>query len=159
MNKIIGFTFIILLFISCTNSKKTELGKASESESILTKAEPVTSDFKKAEVIVQKILDLPNLQWIYHPELKERLPIKVLETDIIKKNFSLNKFGQKVRIVSKAELKVEKIKDLVIIHTLHIKNDTTEFGLSFNIEDVGCSGNFYKKNGKWEVLAYSVWEN
>jgi len=154
LNKIIGIILTILLLISCKNSEKTETEKNSESESELTQTE-----LNQTELIVQKILDLPKLQWIYHPELKERLPVKVLETEMIEKNFNLNKFGQKVRILSKSELESEGIKDFVIINKIIIEKDTAEFGLFYKIEGAGCNGKFFKQNGEWKIKDYSVWEN
>ena len=139
----------ILLLISCRDSEKTETEKTSESENKIT----------QTELIVQKILDLPNLQWIYHPELKERLPVKVLETETIQRSFNLIKFGQKVRILSKLELENEGVKDFVIIDKIKIEKETAEFGLSYKIEGAGCSGKFFKQNGEWRIIDYSVWEN
>ncbi|WP_156099834.1 hypothetical protein [Cellulophaga lytica] len=159
MNRIVGIILAILLMISCKNSEKTETKKTSESENELTQTELIKSESNQTELLVQKILDLPKLQWIYHPELKERLPVKVLETAMIEKSFNLNKFGQKVRILSKSELENEGIKDFVIIDKIKIKKDTAEFGLSYKIEGAGCIGKFFKQNGEWKIIDYSVWEN
>ncbi len=150
---------IISLLISCKSSEETKAGKNSKSENKLTQKELIKSESNQTELIVQKILDLPKLQWIYHPELKERLPIKVLETKMIKKNFNLNKLGQKVKILSKLKLENERIKDFVIINKIKIEKDTAEFELSYKIEDASCSGKFFKQNGEWKILFYSVWEN
>ncbi len=149
----------ILLLISFKNSGKIETEKNSESENKLTQTELIKSESNQTELLVQKILDLPKLQWIYHPELKERLPVKVLETATIEKRFNLNKFGQKVRILSKTELESEGIKDFVIIDKIKIEKDTTEFTLSYKIEGAGCNGKFLKQNGEWKIMDYSVWEN
>jgi hypothetical protein len=159
LNRIIGIILTILLLISCKSSEKTETEKDSESENKITQTELIKSESIQSELIVQKILDLPKLQWIYHPELKERLPVKVLETETIEKNFNLNKFKQKVRILSKSELENEGIKDFVIIDKIKIVKDTAEFKLSYKIEGAGCSGKFFKQNGEWKILDYSVWEN
>jgi hypothetical protein len=154
MKKIFGILLIIFFLISCKNSEKTETENNSEPESELTQTES-----NQTELIAQKILDLPDLQWIYHPESKERLPVKVLETELIVKNFSLNKFGQKVRILSMSELEKEGIKDYVIFDKIKIGKDTTDFELSYKIEGTGCSGKLLKEDGEWKVLDYSVWEN
>ena len=150
-------TFLFL--ISCKNSGIKETEKTSESENKLTQTESIKSESNQTELLVQKILDLPKLQWIYHPELKQRLPVKVLETATIEKGFNLNKFGQKVRILSKSELENEGIKDFVIIDKIKIEKDTAEFGLSYKIEGAGCSGKFFKQNEEWKIMDYSVWEN
>jgi hypothetical protein len=159
LNRIIGIILTFLLLISCKNSGETETEKTSESENKLTQTESIKSESNQTELLVQKILDLPKLQWIYHPELKERLPVKVLETATIEKSFNLNKFGQKVRILTKSELENEGIKDFVIIDKIKIEKDTAEFGLSYKIEGAGCSGKFFKQNEEWKIMDYSVWEN
>ncbi len=84
MKKIVGILLIISLLISCKNSGKKETENKSESENELTQTELIKSESNQTELIVQQILDLPRLQWIYHPELKERLPVKVLETEHIR---------------------------------------------------------------------------
>lgn len=156
MNRLIGIILTILILISCKNS---ETENNSESEKKLPHTDLIKSESNQTELIVQKIIDLPNLQWIYHPELKERLPVKVLETEMIEKNFNLNKFGQKVRILSKSELENEGVKDFLIIDKLKIEKNTAEFRLHYKIEGAGCSGKFFKKNGEWQIQDYSVWEN
>ncbi|SFW23589.1 hypothetical protein [Cellulophaga fucicola] len=159
MNKIIGILLIILFLISCKNSEKKETENNTESKYEIAQEELTKWKINQTESIAQKILDLPKLQWIYHSELKERLPVKVMETEIIEKNFNLNKFGQKVRILSLTELENEGIKDFVIIDKMKINKDTIKFELSYKIEGTGCSGKFLKQNGKWTILDYSVWEN
>ena len=149
----------ILLLVSCKNSDKTEMENNSESKNELTQTELIKTESNQNELIIQEILDLPNLQWIYHPESKEILPVKMLESDLIKKTFNLYKFGQKVRILSTLELKKEGINDYVVIDKLEVKKDTTDFEISYKIEGAGSAGKFVKENGEWKVLDYSVWEN
>ncbi len=149
MKKLILISLGLILLISCQENKKSKLVE-TESE---------TEKINEAELVVQKILDLPKLQWIYHPELNKRLPVKVLETELINKNFNLNKFGQSVRIMSKFQLEKEGIKDFLIFNKLKIKTDTTDFELLYKIEGVGSAGRLVKENEEWIVLDYSVWEN
>ena len=159
MKKIVRILLIILVFVSCKNTPKTIAENQSHSEMPITQSELIKSESNQTELIVQKILDLPKLQWIYHPEVKERLPVKVLESEFIDKNLNLNKFGQKVRILSMSELEKEGIKDYIIFDKIKIIKDTTDFELHYKIEGVGCSGKFLKENGEWEIIDYSVWEN
>lgn len=159
MKKIVGILLTISLLFSCNNSHKNQAEINSESENKLTQTESIKSESNQTELIAQKILDLPKLQWIYHSEAKERLPVKLLESELIDKNLNLTKFGQKVRILSISELEKEGIKDYVIFDRLKIGKDTTDFKLSYRIEGAGCSGNFLKQNGEWKILDYSVWEN
>ena len=159
MKKIFGFLLTILLLISCKNSDKKQAENKSKSENELTQTELIKSESNHTELIAQKILDLPKIQWIYHPEAKERLPVKVLESELIDKNMNLTKFGQKVRILSISELEKEEIKDYVIFDRIEIGKDTIDFELSYRIEGAGCSGKFLKQNEEWKIFDYSVWEN
>lgn len=150
MRKSTLILFGFLLLISCKANKKSG---ADESK---------TNSIKKineTEMAVQKILDLPKLQWIYHPELPQRLPVKLLKTAEISSNLNLNKFGQRVKIMSRAELENEGIKDVVEFDRLAIKNDTTDFELHYQVEGVSCAGKMVKVNGEWTILDYTVWEN
>jgi len=118
-----------------------------------------TEKRNETELLIQKILDLPDLQWIYHSELTERLPIKILESELINKQFNLNKFGRKVIILSMSEIENKGINDYVNFNKLIIHSDTVEFELSYKIEGVGSKGKLKKEDGRWEIIEYSVWEN
>lgn len=118
-----------------------------------------TEKKNETELLIQKILDLPDLQWIYHSELTERLPVKILESELINKKFNLNKFGQKVIILSMSELESKGINGYVDFNKLIIHSDTVEFELSYKIEGVGSKGKLKKEEEKWEIIEYSVWEN
>uniref|UniRef100_UPI004049D670 hypothetical protein n=1 Tax=Flavobacterium sp. TaxID=239 RepID=UPI004049D670 len=159
MKKIVGILLMFLLFISCKNTPKTIAENQHYSENSTTQSELIKSESNQTELIAQKILDLPKLQWIFHPEVKERLPVKVLESELIDKNLNLNKFGQKVRILSMSELEKEGIKNCIVFDKIEIAKDTTEFELHYEIEGVGCNGKLMNENGKWKVIDYSVWEN
>lgn len=111
------------------------------------------------ELLIQEILDLEDLQWIYHPEIKERLPVKILASELINRNLNLKKFDQKVRILSLSEMEEEGIKDYLEFHILMIKSDTAEFDLSYKIEGASASGKFVKENGDWKIVDYLVLEH
>ena len=159
MKKIVEILLMFLVFISCKDTPKSIAENQLYSENSTTQSELIKSESNQTELIVQKILDLPKLQWIFHPEVKERLPVKVLESELIEKNLNLNKFGQKVRILSMSELEKEGIKDYVVFDKIVIAKDTTEFELHYKIEGAGCNGKLLNENGKWKVIDYSVWEN
>ncbi len=144
---ILGF----ILLVSCTENRK--------SQSSWTNTELGQAKLNETELVIQKILDLPDLQWIYHPELKERIPVKVAENQKIVNVLNLTKFGQKVKILKLSELEKEGIKDFVLFDSLVIKDDTAEFKLHYKIEGVGSEGKLVRKDGEWIIYKYSVWEN
>ncbi|PHS08596.1 MAG: hypothetical protein COA88_06430 [Kordia sp.] len=159
MKNIVGILLMIFLLTSCKNSQKVKIEKKSDSENTITQSEFMKLELNQNELVIQSILDLPDLQWVYHPELKERLPIKILESGLIRKSFNLNKFGQKIRILLVSELEKEGIKDYLIFDKINIIKDTTDFELSYKVEGIGCSGKFVKENEEWKVLDYFVLEN
>jgi len=77
---------LLIALFSCVTPKKEQLA-------------PCT-DLAERETIIQKIMDLPNLQWVYHPEIEDRLPVKLLESDYVPKSLNLIKFQQSVQIIS-----------------------------------------------------------
>ena len=109
--------------------------------------------------IIQQILDLPDLQRYYHPELKERIPIKILESDFFDKNLQLKKFEKDVRIISSDKIKEENIKDYLVFRKLVFKAEQVEFELNYLIEGIGSTGVLVKTKEGWVIQNYSVWEN
>jgi hypothetical protein len=85
---------------------------------------PQEKRVNEIQTLVQDILDLPRLQWIYHPEAKDRLPVKVLESGLVTRNLRLTKFDKDVLIMTKDELEKSKSLDYVNIEELFFKGDT-----------------------------------
>ena len=157
MKNIVRVLVLLLVFTSCKNTSKNTIEITGENLSY-TKDSISQPAFNETQIIVQKILDLPELQWVYHQELKERLPVKVLESKLIDKRLILHKFGQTVSILSMSELEKEGIKDYVVFNKIEISKDIAYFALNYKIEGAGCSGKLIKENGEWSFSNYSVWE-
>ncbi len=146
MKKSILITLAVIGLISCKEVNKSTTAK--------------TENQKKSEaaIIVQKILDVPQIQWMYHPEIEGRIPVKVLETKQIKKGLHLTKFGKKVQILSASDLKNKKGKDCVFITYQQTTKDTLSFKLSYPLEGVAAHGKLIRKGNKWKVLNTAVSE-
>jgi len=110
------------------------------------------------EILIQSILDLPDLQWIYHSEVNDRLPIKILESGLVTKDLSLNKFDKNVAILTKDELENRKLNDYIFIRELNFIGDTVKFYLTYDIEGAFAEGMFIKEYKKWIMLDYVVGE-
>jgi hypothetical protein len=111
------------------------------------------------QTLVQDILDLPRLQWIYHPEVHERLPVKILESGLVTKNLKLRKFDKDVLIMTKDELEANKTLDFVNIEELFFKGDTLSFYLTYDVEGAFADGKYVWTGDKWRVLNYTVGEH
>ncbi|QXP60842.1 hypothetical protein [Olleya sp. HaHaR_3_96] len=157
--KKVSIIVTLSLLFSCKPVGKTEVENNSETNAKHTQTELIKPEDNQIEWIVQQILNLTKLQWIFHPELKEKLPVKLMETALIKKNFTLYKFKHKVRILSPSEIEKEGIKDFVFIDIIKIKSKMIDFKLHYKIEGISCSGTFLKERGTWKITAYSVFEN
>ncbi|SFW57641.1 hypothetical protein [Cellulophaga fucicola] len=153
MKNIVRVLILFLVFTSCKYISKNAGENLSYARNSIS--QPAINE---TQIIVQKTLDLPEIQWIYHQELKERLPVKVLESKLINKRLILNKFGQTVSILSMSELEKEEIKDYVVFNKIEIGKDIAYFALNYKIEGAGCCGKLVKENGEWSFSNYSVWE-
>lgn len=110
------------------------------------------------QVLIQDILDLPKLQWIYHPEVADRLPVKLLQSGLVTKDLKLRKFDNDVLILTQNELVVNKMTDYVFVEKLLFKGDTLSFSLTYDVEGAFADGKFARINGKWTILNYEVGE-
>jgi hypothetical protein len=113
---------------------------------------------KDIVTLVQGILDLPRLQWIYHPEASERVPVKVLASGLVTKELKLTKFDKPVLILTKDEIESKKITDYVNFKRLELKGDTLAFHLTYDIEGAFADGKLFWTQDKWVVKDYRVGE-
>lgn len=113
---------------------------------------------KDIGTLVQGILDLPKLQWIYHPEASERVPVKVLASGLVTKELKLTKFDKPVLILTKDEIESKKITDYVNFKRLEFKGDTVTFHLTYDIEGAFADGKLFWAQDKWVVRNYRVGE-
>jgi len=110
----------------------------------------------KTQVIVQKILDIPEIQWIYHPEIKNRIPVKLLETKKINKNIQLIKFNKKIIIISTTN--ENTCKDCLKINYRTINKNTISVKMAYPIEGVTLSGKLLRVNKEWKLFFLSITE-
>ena len=138
---------LLLMIVSCENHSP-----------VFTEKE-VRNEVADKEKIIQKILNIPDLQWMFHSGTKERLPVKIMESKVINKDLRLYKFGQQVRIVSLQELKKAGIADYIEFDRLDIGKDSVYFKLHYHIEGAGSKGILIRKDGDWKVIELKIWEN
>jgi hypothetical protein len=113
---------------------------------------------KDIGTLVQGILDLPKLQWIYHSEASERVPVKVLASGLVTKELKLTKFDKPVLILTKDEIESKRIIDYVSFQRLELKGDTVTFHLTYDIEGAFADGKLFWTQDKWVVKDYRVGE-
>ena len=97
----ISVSILVLTFtlVSCDKRESKE-----NSQTTQPTKEVLTDNREIKNKIIQDILDLPKLQWIYRSEMPDRLPIKILKSEIVTKELKLKKFDKDVLILTKEEL-------------------------------------------------------
>lgn len=145
---ILFLTFILLFSCKETKTDNTVLNHEAEA---LEKTDEM-------EQVVQNILDYPALQSLFHAEIPERLPLKMVENEYTKPEWNLLKFNQKVRIASIATYEKEGIEDYLILALLEQKKDTIHFYLSYDAEGIKVDATLIKTFDEWAIEEYSFWE-
>jgi hypothetical protein len=149
MRKTYLMIFGLIILVSCDKGERSQLTK--------DKIE-IEKEENEIETLIQNILDLPELQWIYHPEANDRLPVKLLASGLVTKELNLNKFDRDVLILTRDELETRKIPDYVNIEELSFVRDTVKFYLTYDVEGAVATGKFVKVQGRWTPLDYTVEE-
>ena len=147
MRVTITLAIVLTLLTSCDSKQTPKMS---------VKMDSIASS--EIQVLIQDILDLPKLQWIYHPEVADRLPVKLLQSGLVTKDLKLRKFDNDVLILTQNELVVNKMTDYVFVEKLLFKGDTLSFSLTYDVEGAFADGKFARINGKWTILNYEVGE-
>jgi len=150
MRKLTFLVIGLLFTVSCKEQRSTDALKQDK----LAVEMP-----NESEIVLQKLLDLPKLQWVFHPEIAERLPIKILKNEFVPDSLKLLKFDENVRIAALPSFQKENIQDYILIKDLNIKKDTARFDLDYEIEGVSAKGTFIKISSEWVVQDYTISES
>ncbi|QNH63506.1 hypothetical protein [Hymenobacter sediminicola] len=112
------------------------------------------------QIILQQLLDLPELQQYFHVELPGRLPIKLLQTPGMPQGLQLEKFGRPVLSLTPAQAKQQAATDYISIRKLPARTtaDTLMYTLAYPIEGVLCRARFVRQKEGWVVYDYNVVE-
>jgi len=165
LTKIISLLLLICFIVSCTGSnirKRNDIKPDNSRELIPEPDKDPVYKVSDEEIIFQKIIDLKDLQWIYHSEQQ----IIILQNNIKQAGYSLTKFNKNILFVTQEELNIglkqnpKLYEQFLSIKTFQfIKNETK---LIFNIfkvsEGVEVKGSYYKENGVWQLSEYKVIE-
>lgn len=148
-----NFSLIVLLifFTACHLDNRKSVVRNNGS---IAATEPQITKQPSAQELIQKMLDLPQWQWVYHPEVNGRLPVKMLKNDFVADSLILIKFNQKVQI----GVDTRNTKEYVEIEKLKIKDDTAYFIMEYPSEGAVANGHFIKRNKVWMIDKYTVIE-
>ena len=108
--------------------------------------------------MTQLILDVPDFQKFLHPEVPERIPLKLMKTEMIIDQLKLRKFDQKVRLIDSLSIVNEGIDDYIQIKLEDIEKDSIIFGLYHKIEGAQMWGYLIKRNDIWNISVTGIGE-
>jgi hypothetical protein len=119
------------------------------------RAEVSMSDPTSVGAIVQLVIDLPQLQVFLHPELPERKPLVLVETEGISPDLDLEKFGEPVAI---RDLDAAEGGPYLHLTKIEVSGNTAHVDLDYPIEGVGGEVEMARQDGTWRVTKAEVWE-
>ncbi|RTQ47773.1 hypothetical protein EJV47_17790 [Hymenobacter gummosus] len=124
----------------------------------MRQVEPTTLPLAERQQVLQLLLDLPQLQGFYHPELAARRPVKLQTDAFVTAELRLSKFKQPVLLLTERQLQQQGIRDYLQLGQLHRRQDTLIFRLYYRVEGVVAEGRLVRQGSGWRVARYFVAE-
>lgn|GEM_PF-3613838 len=123
-------------------------------------AEVKNSCFKNSEkvALIEEILSTQDFQIFLHPELSERLPIRLSKTEFIDKNLNIKSNNQKV-LIQKDSVEFSEHTVHIKISKIDCKAKSLRYSIFYPIEGAIIKGNTRKSNEGWVVAVSQVGEN
>ena len=116
---------IILLLLLVGNTACSQKTTSDNQEIIMT-------DIEK-ERVFKMIVDHPDLQQYLHPELEERVPLRVKSHDALGVNLSVEKFDESIVFVRATE---DGIEEYLEVTAFEIEAAKITFELNYEVEGV-----------------------
>lgn len=105
--------------------------------------------------ICQLVIDYPQFQWIFHPEIPDRVPLLVSDK-IIGRDITLFKFDQAVIVQTDTLLKDEAFLRFLLID---ISNHTATVKFEYPLEGAIASANLIESYGdSWKIIEATIIE-
>lgn len=115
-----------------------------------------TEEDKK--IILQKCIDLPQLQEYYHTDIHpERIPL-IVENNGKVPVVSLSKFGQPVKFLTESELEAGGKDAYLNFVRFEISGSTATIMYKYAVEGVMITVLLKKSNGSWEITESKLTE-
>ena len=137
----------LLLLSACGRPDETVQSKQPEVS--------MTQHTDAVQPIVQLVIDLPQLQQFLHPELPDRKPLVLIQTDEVSPGLALKKFGQPVAI---RELRTAENAPYLRLTQLEITGAKAHVRLEYPVEGVKGEADLEQRDGEWRVVKSRIWE-
>ncbi len=140
--KIIVLILTLFTQVGCGNTSRID-------------SEEIEMSSKDRELVIKMILDHPDLQQYLHPELLERIPVKVSHSSFSNQDISISKFGESVLISSEKSTANSPNLDFV---TFSEVGNSIKFEIAYDIEGVTVKGLASKTGDSWNFSNFEVYE-
>lgn len=134
----------ILILTACNSNIEI-----SEKEKIMGKNDK--------EMIFSMILGHPDLQQYFHPEVKNRVPLKVKSNEYLGVNLSIIKFDKPVEFYTSTGF--TSATPLLEVISFNIDTNQSAFEIFYAIEGVTIKGKLEKQNDQWSFIEFEVFES
>jgi len=141
---IILFIISILMLAACNSSIKT-----NEEADVMSKND------KKS--IFSMILEHPDLQQYFHPEEKNRVPLKIKSNENLGVNLSVIKFGKPVEFYASTNFGSDDPFFEVVLFS--INGDNAIFNILYAVEGITIKGKLKKQNHQWSFVEFEAFES
>ena len=107
-----------------------------------------------ATKVIKLILDHKEVQQYLHPEISNRIPVKIVTNNLVPLNVNIEKHGEAVILTDKAA--TEPFFEI----NKYITNDNTIiFNLSYEEEGITISGEANTGDNEVKLISFDVIEN
>jgi len=136
IGKGISVCILLMVITACAGSKKMNVNLYNQ------------------EKILQLIFDSSDVSQYFHPEAEGRIPIKIATNGHISNNVNLNKYGEKVTVVT-----TSSSEETLDVHLFSIQGNNATFEIRYGIEGVTIEGTAVLSESVWELKSLEVSES
>ena len=117
-----------------------------------------TAQQEDLENVVQLALDLNEIQGFYHPEMPGRMPIMILDNDIVPNTLRLEKFGVPVEFWDKSTLFTLGMTFFLQFEEVKLKSNSATLQYQLFGEGIYVNLKLKKENDRWIIVSKQVVE-
>lgn len=145
MRKVVLFSVCtqILFSVSCSKEKQ----EISVIENTISS--------KDSLAVVQRAIEIPQLETYFHQDLPNRKPLILLQNRLLPKEAGLYKFDIDIVVLTRTELTNPAYLEVV---GLEIAGDSAVVKLRYDIEGVECIASLKKVDGNWSIKKHLLYE-
>lgn len=109
------------------------------------------------EILLKMILDHHDLQQYLHPDLPERVPVKIKSNNELGTNLSVEKFGKPIEFIN-SDVSARTVPMLEVV-LFNIGVNKVLFEIVYDIEGVTIKGELGRNATGWVFKDFEVFES